>query len=130
MLWSADAADELCSRCRRHSAAGQGTVMRFREGRAQRRTAVRSQVRVDGAVPWSWLKALEGGAAKSLSLLAALKPPSQWLQGMFAINGRSACIRCPGHSLSMPLSPPQVRLVSNALLMHIQCRYSASAVQL
>ena len=36
----------------------------------------------------------------------------------------------PGHLLSMPLSPPQVWLVSNALQMHIQCRCSASAVQL
>ena len=96
----------------------------------RQRTAVRSQVRVEGAVLWSRLQALEGGAAKSLSLLPALKPPLQWLQSMCAMNGSPACIRFPGHLLSMPLSPPQVWLVSNALLMHIQCRCSASAVQL
>jgi len=56
----------------------------------RQRTAVRSQVRVEGAVLWSRLQALEGGAAKSLSLLPALKLPPQWLQCMCAIGGRSA----------------------------------------
>jgi hypothetical protein len=128
MLWSAVAAGELES-LPVASGPEPGRLDAVLKGRTPQRAAVRSQVRVDGAALWSRLDVLEDGSMKSLSLLPGLKPASPWPHSVCAIKGRPARIRFSGHMLSMSLIPPQVRPVSHALLMHIQCTSSAGVVQ-
>jgi hypothetical protein len=79
-------------------------------------------VRVDRPVPWSRLKAVEGGAAKSLSLLPALKPPSQMVVE-HVCHKRQVGL----YSLSGPFAFHAFK--STAGLVRFQCTCNAYSVQ-
>ena len=115
---------EPWSRCRWHSAVGQGTRCGSQKARA---AADAIPVRVDGAAPWPRLEGLEGGARSSSSSLAERRPRRGC--GRVCHKRQTGLVFAFRGIAFHGFSPPQVCRVSNAFPMHIQCMRSACAVQ-